>query len=84
MIDAAEDAIVFLGSTTKESLKTERMLTYALVKALEIVGEGANLVSSEIKSKFPDIPWKEMIDMRNFLVHEYFDINKSTQKRSVK
>jgi len=51
------------------------MLTLALIKELEIIGEAANNISKECQSRYPDIAWKDMIGMRNRLVHVYFGIN---------
>ena len=75
ILDASEDAISFLKEKSKKDLANDKMLIYAIVKTLEIIGEAANLISEELKTKAPEIPWRYMIDMRNFLVHEYFGIN---------
>jgi uncharacterized protein with HEPN domain len=56
-------------------LDIDRKLKHALVRLLEIIGEAANGMSSDIMKKYPDIPWKEMIGMRNRLVHGYFDVD---------
>ena len=53
----------------------DRKLKHALVRLLEIIGEAANGMSSNIKEKHPGIPWKEMIGMRNRLIHGYFDVD---------
>ena len=47
----------------------------ALVKEIEIVGEAAARVSEAAREHLPDIPWDELIGMRNRLVHAYFDVN---------
>jgi uncharacterized protein with HEPN domain len=60
------------------------MLVFALVKALEIVGEAANQVSQETREKFPNIPWPEIIGMRHRLIHAYFDINLNILWQTVK
>jgi uncharacterized protein with HEPN domain len=46
-----------------------------LVHCLEIIGEAANKVSSEFQKKNPQIPWLDMIGMRNRLIHVYFDVD---------
>jgi uncharacterized protein with HEPN domain len=45
---------------------------------LEIIGEAARMVSAEVKAQHPEIPWEDMIGMRNRLIHEYFDIGLAT------
>jgi uncharacterized protein with HEPN domain len=51
------------------------MLLLSLVKAIEILGEAASRVSEETRSEFCSIPWRDIIAMRNRLIHGYFDIN---------
>jgi uncharacterized protein with HEPN domain len=42
---------------------------------MEIIGEAANHISDETKTKFSDIEWAQIIGMRNVFVHEYFGID---------
>lgn len=51
------------------------MLVLSLVKEIEIIGEAASKISSGLKEKYPDIPWADIVGMRNFLIHAYSDIN---------
>ena len=54
------------------------MMVDAVVKELEIIGEAANNLSPEFQQAHPEIPFRDIIDMRNFLIHEYFGINTKT------
>ncbi|NVO20713.1 MAG: DUF86 domain-containing protein [Bacteroidetes bacterium] len=47
----------------------------AVIRNFEIIGEAAKNLSSEIKDKYPDVPWAEMYLMRNKISHEYFGID---------
>ena len=67
--------ISFAKGRSRESLTADRMLLRSLERALEIVGEAAGKVSPEFQSAHPEIPWGDMIGMRNRLIHAYFDIN---------
>ena len=51
------------------------MLALSLVRLLEIIGEAASRVSKEKQAQSPEIPWRQVIGMRNRLTHAYFDIN---------
>jgi len=51
------------------------MMRFASIKQIEIIGEAANLISSETKAKFSDIEWASIISMRHILVHEYFGVD---------
>ena len=75
MIEAAEDALGFIVGRTRADLDTNRKLLFALVRAVEIIGEAASKVSDETRNAHAGIPWKAIIGMRNRLVDAYFDID---------
>jgi uncharacterized protein with HEPN domain len=45
------------------------------VRLLEVIGEAARGVSPEFRNSHPDLPWKNMVGMRDRLIHGYYDIN---------
>ena len=76
MIDGAKSAQQFLAGHQRADLETNRMLLFAVVRAIEVIGEAASQVSSETRSEIPAIPWASVVvSMRNRLVHGYFDID---------
>ena len=75
ILDAAKEAVSFAQGKTRKSLDKNRMLVLSLVKDIEIIGEAATNVSNDCHERFPHIPWKSIINMRNRLIHAYFDIN---------
>jgi uncharacterized protein with HEPN domain len=75
MIQAAETACNFILGRTRGELDTDQMLLFALVRAVEIVGEAASRVSPASRQAAADIPWTLIVSMRNRLVHGYSDIN---------
>jgi uncharacterized protein with HEPN domain len=75
MIDAAQEAIRFAQDRKRADLDEDRMLTLALVKAVEIIGEAASKISPELRERRPEIPWPAILGMRNKLVHVYFHID---------
>lgn len=75
MIEAAETAAGFVQGRTRSDLDRDPILAFALVRAIEIVGEAASKISVETRGLAPDIPWSSIVSMRNRLVHAYFDIN---------
>ena len=75
MLDAAKEVMSFAKNKTRKDLDNDRMLTLSLVKSIEIIGEAASKVTDETKKRFPEIPWTNMIPMRNRLIHAYFDID---------
>lgn len=76
MIDAIRSAQQFVAGRARADLDTNEMLLFALVRAVEIVGEAASKVSPETRSASPEIPWASATGMRNRLVHAYFDVDR--------
>ena len=71
MLDHAREAVAMVAGKERANLRSERMLELALVRLIEIVGEEAARVSPEGQTRYPLIPWREVIGMRNRLVHGY-------------
>jgi uncharacterized protein with HEPN domain len=71
MLDAAEDAVSFVVGRRSEDLDTDRMLALALVRSMEIVGEAGARISVEGRAEIPSVPWREIVAMRNRLIHAY-------------
>lgn len=76
MIEAAETACGFVSDKARGDLDADRMLVFALVRAIEIVGEAGSKVSAPTREAAPDIPWSLIVSMRNRLVHAYFDVDR--------
>ena len=75
MIEAAEAACRFASGRSRGDLDTDQMLAFAVVRAIEILGEAASKVSPATRNVTPAVPWTSIISMRNRLVHAYFDID---------
>jgi uncharacterized protein with HEPN domain len=75
MLDAAREAIAFTAGRSLQEFSADRMLALAVLKSIEIIGEAASRVSDETRSLLPDLPWGQMVGIRNRLVHGYFDID---------
>ncbi len=60
-----------------EAFSESDLVTDAVVRNFEIIGEASNHIQEDIKSKYPDIPWNKMKGMRNLVIHEYFGVDYS-------
>ncbi len=73
------DAIAKIEDYTKdlsfEEFLKNNLVVDAVVRNFEILGEASKNISEEVKSQYPDIPWKEMAGMRDKIIHEYFGID---------
>lgn len=76
MIETTETALGFVAGRDRTELESNPMLLFALVRAIEVIGEAASRVSAETRTRAPQIPWPLIVAMRNRLVHAYFDVDR--------
>ncbi len=74
--EAIEKIVSYLSDISFDSFLENDMVIDAVVRELEIIGEAASKISLKFRTKYHNIPWNEMIGMRNRLIHEYFGVNK--------
>ena len=65
----------YTADVTMEHLMADDMRYYAVVKNIEIIGEAANMLTADFRDAHPETPWKMLSGMRNYIVHEYFQID---------
>jgi uncharacterized protein with HEPN domain len=75
MLDAAQTALRLADGLEKDEFVGDRTLVDAAIKNLSVLGEAATRVPDEVAQQWPDLPWRMMRDMRNFIVHEYFGVS---------
>jgi uncharacterized protein with HEPN domain len=75
MLDEARRTQKFIANRQFEDMNDDDMLAYSVVRAEEIIGEAASRISDELRAQTPEIPWRQMIGMRNIIVHAYADIS---------
>jgi uncharacterized protein with HEPN domain len=73
--NAAQEILSFTAGMDYESLVSDRRTQAAVLYEILIVGEAANRLSSEFRSQHSTVPWKDIIGMRNILVHQYDQID---------
>jgi uncharacterized protein with HEPN domain len=76
MVEAAQTAIAFVEGRGRSDLDQDRMLLFALVRAIEIIGEAATRISPETRAEAAEIPWRLIVAMRNRLTNAYFDVDR--------
>lgn len=75
MRDHAREALDLVRDRVRADLDRDRMLNLSLVRLLEIVGEAANRVPLEERPRYPQIPWPQLISLRNRLIHGYDNVD---------
>ena len=75
ILAAIERVNRYVKGKSFEDLQTDDMMYYAVVKNIEMMGEAANMLTAEFQESHPKTPWKMVKGMRNYIVHEYFQID---------
>jgi uncharacterized protein with HEPN domain len=78
MLDHAREAVELVRGRSRADLDTDRQLNLALVRLVEVIGEAANRVPDDFRSRHSQVPWRQVVGMRNRIIHGYdvidFDI----------
>lgn len=77
ILSAISEIQFFTEGLTFEEFQNDRKTIGAVLYTLAIIGEAARTISPDLESAHPEIPWNDMRDMRNIIIHEYFQINLS-------
>jgi uncharacterized protein with HEPN domain len=77
ILDAIEEIQKYLISVDFSVFIKNSMMRFACIKQMEIIGEASNHLSVDLKSKFSDVEWSQIVGMRNVFAHEYFGIDSS-------
>ena len=75
ILDAIIKARSFIKGISFEKFQSDDKTIYAVIRALEVIGEATKRVPNNIRNQYPDIPWREMSSMRDKLIHDYFGID---------
>lgn len=75
MLENAREAVAMIKGKERSDLDRERMLELSLIRLIAVVGEAATRVTDEGQAKYPSIPWRQVVGMRNRLIHGYDQVD---------
>lgn len=75
MLDNARKILQFAHGQTRASLDSDDMFAYAVIHALEIIGEAARNVTDEFQAQTTEVEWKPIMSMRHRIAHDYLNVD---------
>jgi uncharacterized protein with HEPN domain len=75
ILDAMDKAEQMLDGVSFSQFESDFRTNFAVVRALEIIGEAAKRLPDEFRQIYPDIPWKSMAGMRDRIIHGYDNVD---------
>lgn len=84
IVDAMDKAEILVEEVTFEEFEADFRINFAVVRALEIVGEATKRLPMELRDEYPAIPWKDMAGMRDRIIHGYDNVHLQTVWDTVK
>lgn len=76
ILDAILETENYIKDVEIDIFTTNSMMFNATVRQLEIIGEAANRLTEQIQIENTSIPWRQIVGLRNMIIHEYFGIDK--------
>lgn len=73
IVDSIAHIEDFLRGKSLEQMKNDVMCYHAVMYNIMIIGEAANMLTMGFRDSHQEIPWRQIIDMRNVLVHGYYN-----------
>jgi len=78
IIDAIEKIEKYLSGVSEESFVSNSLVQDGVIRQLGIIGEATRHLSNEIRQMDDTVPWQDISDMRNKLIHDYFGVDIDT------
>ena len=84
ILSAAERAIRFVGEMDLAAFRADERTASAVLHQIFLIGEAAARLPEEIRNRTPDVPWEEIIGMRNIIAHGYFEVDLEVPWKTVR
>jgi uncharacterized protein with HEPN domain len=75
ILDAINQLESYIADLSYSQFLENRLVQDGVIRQLEVIGEASRNLSEEFRAQHPDLPWPQIIGLRNRLIHAYFDVN---------
>lgn len=75
ILDSIKISREYIGNLSKDQFFNSLQIQDAVCRRLQIIGEAANALPDDFTSRYSEVPWREIVGMRNFIIHEYFRVD---------
>jgi len=75
ILESIEKIQRYIKNLDYEKFKDNELVADAVIRNLEIIGEASKNIPDNIRAKYPNVPWRRMIGLRNITAHEYFGVD---------
>jgi len=83
MLDACLKASSFISDMSFEEFASDEKTQFAVIRALEIIGEASKKLPQAFKDQTPEIPWRAIAGMRDKMIHDYMGVNQAVVWKTV-
>ena len=75
ILDAVTKIENYIHGINEEKFQSDSLIQDGVIRQLGIIGEATSKISPETKKQWSDVPWRDISDMRNKLIHDYFGVD---------
>ena len=75
ILEASRKIEGIVAATSEQAFLADEILQAAVLHHLTVIGEAINRISQSVKERYPEVPWHQIVSVRNRIVHAYFDLD---------
>lgn len=83
ILDSIDKIELFTKGMSFEEFKADNKTSFAVIRALEIIGEAAKCIPENFYKEYKQVPWREVAGMRDKLIHAYFGVDLEVVWRTI-